>query len=156
MHSRIFQVSSKPIEDFTNEFRYEDNFVPSVADYVVKQTQAEDIKADILWLGHACKGIKVDAENRTLQVISKEEYFEKQYEKFKELAEKMSNITMEDFMGTASQWDFYDLKSAYEDKHSFYIDDNDEYMGIATLDNWLRYAEIGQVYYIGSVFDYHF
>lgn len=158
MHSRIFQVSSEPIQedDMIQEYRYEDSFVPSTADYVTKQTQSAEIKADLEWLAQACKGIQVDADKRTLIVTSKVEYFEQKHEQFKELAEKLSSISLEDFISTKADFDFYDLKSAYEDKHSFYMDDNDEYCGLAPMDNWIRYAEENKVYYIGSVFDYHY
>lgn len=36
MHSRIFQVSKERNAEPIQEYRYEDYFVPSVADYVVK------------------------------------------------------------------------------------------------------------------------
>lgn len=158
MHSRIFQVSSEPIQedDMIQEYRYEDNLMNGIADYVAKQTQSEEVKADLEWLAQACKGIQVDVNKRTLIVTSKAEYFEQKHEQFKELAEKFSTISLEDFISTKAGFDFYDLKSAYEDKHSFYIDDNDEYCGLAPMDNWIRYAEENKVYYIGSVFDYHF
>jgi hypothetical protein len=138
------------------EYRYEDSFIPSKADYVVKQTQMDDIKADLSWLAQACKGIKVNLDKRTLVVTSKADYFEDKHEQFKELAEKLSTISLEDFMSTKKEFDFYDLKSTYEDKHSFYIDDNDEYCGLVSLDKWIRYAKENEVYYIGSIFDYHY
>lgn len=158
MHSKIFQVSSEPIQEdnMIQEYRYEDNLMNGIADYVVKQTQTDDIKSDLSWLSQACEGIKVDVDKRTLIVTSKEEYFEQKHEQFRELAEKLSNISLEDFISTKADFDFYDLKCAYEDKHGFYLDDNDEYCGLAPMDNWIRYAEENKVYYIGSVFDYHF
>ena len=156
MHSRIYQVSFEPVEEFINEFRYHSNFVPSVADYVVKQETEEQIREDLEWLAQATKGIEVDVENKTIKIVSKEEYFKGMHEKFVKLAEELSTITLEEFVNDKSYFKFYDLKSAYEDRHSFYIDDNDENIGYAPIDTWIRHTEDGEVYYIGSIFDYHF
>ncbi len=158
MHSRIYQVSSSPVkeEDKIREYRYEDDFVGRVADYVSEVTSETDIESDLEWLSSANKGIKVDVENRTITVTSKKEYFESKHEKFQELAEKMSRITLEEFTTEKSYFDFYELKSMYDDKYGFYIDDNYEYTGLTSIDSWVRNAEENKEYHIGSVFDYHF
>lgn len=158
MHSRIYQVSSSPVkeEDKIREYRYEDDHLNGVADYIVEQTSETDIKSDISWLSSVNKGIKVDVESRTITITSKKEYFESKHEKFQELAGKLSGITLEEFIDGKSYFDFYELKSMYEDKHGFYIDDNDEYIGLTSMDNWVRNAEENKEYHIGSVFDYHF
>lgn len=157
MHSRIFQVSSSPIkkEDYIEEYRYEDYFVPSHADYVVEQTDKESIKSDLEWLSNH-NGIVVDIGKKTITITSKEEFFTEKHDKFKELAGQLSNISLEDFISDKKYFDFYELKELYDDQHGFYIDDNDEYMGYASLDHWIRNAEEGKVYYIGAIFDYHF
>jgi hypothetical protein len=159
MHSRIFQVSAKPIpqEDLIEEYRYEDGFVGSHADYVSQVTNgSEDYLSDLSWLQTATEGLEVDIEKRTVTIKSKKEYFDKKHDQFKELLEKLQDITLEEFAGTKNHFDIYDLESAYEDKYSFYIDDNDEYCGLTNLDNWVRNAEENKPYHIGSIFDYHF
>ena len=157
MHSRIFQVSSEPIteENLINESRYYDGFVGSAGiDYVV---ESESVKDDLDWLGHR-EGIEIKEDNGvfTLTIVSKKAFFEKQFEEFKELAEKVSNYSMEEFIDAKNWLDFYRLKDAYEDTHGFHIDDNGEYFGITTLDDFMRNAEEGKTYYIGKTFDYHF
>ena len=47
-------------------------------------------------------------------------------------------------------------KDAYDDQNGFKIDDNDEYFGITSLDNFVRNVEEGKTYYIGKTFDYNF
>lgn len=155
MHSRIFQVSSEPIknDELIDECRYEDW---DTADYVVEQTTEEEQKSDMEWIMTACKGIKVDTEKRTITITSKKEYFDERHDRFKELAEELSDITLEDFISTKMYFKFYELQSCYEDKCGFYIDDNDEYTGLTNMDNWVRNTEENKVYYIGSIFDYHF
>lgn len=159
MHSRIFQVSQEPIneENLLGEYRYEEDFVGRIADYVAKQTyKGQDYIEDLKWLQEATDGLEVDVEAGTIIVKSKEEYFSEKHDRFMELAEKLSCITLEEFIGEDKFFDMHDLKAAYDDKYSFYIDDNDEYCGLTTLDNWVRNAEENKTYYVGSIFDYHF
>lgn len=154
MHSRIYQVSKEPIKELISEYRYDEW---DHADYVLQvENGSEDYLSDLKWLQNATKGIKVDLKKGTLTVTSKKEYFDKKHDKFKELLKELQDITLEDFANTSKYFKVAELKDAYEDKYSFYIDDNDEYCGLTNLDNWVRNAEENQVYYIGSIFDYHF
>jgi hypothetical protein len=160
MHSRIFQVSSKPIteDNLIKEYRYEDDFVGRVAGYVSLEYSEVDIKSDLEWLNNT-EGLHVDTDKKTLTITSKREYFDEKHDTFIELAEKLSNITLEEFIN--GEWDkgygdFTNLKDSYEDTYGFYIDDNDENIGLTTLDNWVRNAEENKAYYIGNIFDYHF
>ena len=156
MHSRIFQVSRKPIsqEDLIEEYRYEDSFVGSHADYVVKQSESEGID-DLDWLQTATKGLEIDTEKKTITITSKEKFFETKHEKFQELLEKLQYMSLKEFSNAQNSFDMYDLESAYNDKYGFYIDDNDEYCGLTTLDDWVRNAEENKTYYVGNIFDYH-
>lgn len=157
MHSRIYQISEKPITEFTDEYRYEEDFVGSHADYVAEvEHDSEDYVSDLKWLQSTTEGLEVNLKEKTITITSKKEYFNKKHDKFKELLEKLQNITLEEFSSVNTYFDIFDLNSAYEDKYSFYIDDNDESCGITTLDNWVRNAEEGKKYYVGSIFDYHF
>ena len=156
MHSRIFQVSKDKITEDKRieEYRYDDGFVDSVADYVVK---SDDINSDLEWLKSCHKGLEVErkGETVTLKVVSKEEYFEKSFEEFKEGLQKLSEYTMADFIDSKNWLDFWRLKDSYNNEHGFYVDDNDEYFGIATFDEFIRNTKDGDVYYIGNIFDYH-
>ena len=157
MHSRIYQISEKPITEFTDEFRYEEGFVGRHADYVDEvEHGSEDYMADLKWLQNATEGLEVNLKEKTITITSKKEYFSKKHDTFKELLEKLQNITLEEFSSVNTYFDIFNLTSAYEDEYSFYIDDNDEFCGITTLDNWVRNAEEGKKYYVGSIFDYHF
>lgn len=155
MHSRIFQISKECKTDSISESRYEEYFVPSNADYVVKVENVED---DYKWLAQFAKGIKVETKDNvtTLTIVSKKEYFENCFNEFQELIKKFSDYSLDEFMSEKSFYDMYNLKREYDDKYGFYIDDNDEYFGIATFDNFMRNVNDGDVYYLSSVFDYHF
>lgn len=152
MHSRLYQVSDQPIdkEELTHEYDYYDGFVGQVADYISERDE-EKIKADIDWLGGQA-GINVNSDKRTFVITSKTEYFSKKYDKFKEVLEKLSTFTLEDFVSPNNWLDFYNLENACEEKYGFYVDD----CGWTTLDSWVRNAEENKTYHIGSTFDYHF
>ena len=155
MHSRIFQVSKNKIEEPISDYRYDEGFVGRIADYVVKSESKQD---DIKWLTTCHKGLEVETKDgvTTLKIVSKTEYFEKSFEEFQEYVEKVSTYSLEDFIDSSKWLDMYRLKDAYNDEHGFYVDDNDEYFGIATLDEFMRNVQDGDIYYIGSTFDYHF
>ena len=158
MHSRIYQVSEKPITTFADEYRYEDWFVGTHADYVSPvEYQSEDYMSDLKWLQNATEGIKVDLKKGTITVVSKKEYFDDKHDAFKDILEELSDTTLEEFSNSNhSLWSkMYELKATYEDKSSFYIDDNYENLGITPLDNWVRNVEEGKEYYIGTITDYH-
>ena len=157
MHSRIFQIQREPITEPISEFRYDESFVgQNGIDYVVKlDSKAEDIN----WLTIANKGLQVSQNadgSYEIVIVSKEEYFEKSFNDFQTYIEKFSNYTMEDFIKANNNFDFFYLKDAYNNEHGFYVDDNDEWAGIQTMDEWVRNAEENKTYYIGEVFDYHF
>ena len=157
MHSRIFQISKERNAEPINDFRYEDYFIPSIADYVVKVNDTERIKNDYKWLTDVCKGIKVETKDgvTTLTIVSKKEYFEKSFNEFQELIKKVSTYNLDDFISAKNWLDFYNLRNYYDEKYGFYIDDNDEYFGIATFDEFMRNVNEGDVYYLSTVFDYH-
>ena len=157
MHSRIFQVSKNKIaeDDLIKEYRYNDYFVGKVADYVVA---SDSKKQDLEWLTSCNKGLEIVVGDNCykLKIVSKAEYFEKKFEGFKENLEKLSNYSLEDFMSNGKWLDMWNLKNCYDSEGGFYIDDNDEYFGIATFDHFMRSVEDGDIYYIGNTFDYHF
>lgn len=152
MHSRIFQVSEKPItkENFIHESKYDDW---NEMDYVVT---SENITEDIKWLKDVIKGIEINIEEKSLIITSKKEYFKAKFENFKETLEKLRNISLEEFINNKKQFDILDLQTSYEEKYEFYMDDNFEYTGLTPLDNWVRNSEENKKYYIGQTFDYHF
>ena len=155
MHSRIYQVSSNPIkeENLIKENKY---YEWGHADYVSLQESETDINSDLEWLKTATHGLEIDTQNKTIKILSKKEYFEERHEKFQELAEELSNTLLEDFSNGKINMKMYDLESYYEDKYGFYIDDSNEYCGLTSLDDWVRNAEENKIYYVGSIFDYHF
>ena len=157
MHSRIYQISKEPIQNFISEDRYYEGFVGSHADYVSEvEYKSDDYLNDLKWLQNATEGLEVNIKEGTITITSKKEYFAKKHEDFQKLIEELSDVTLEEFSSGKLEFKISDLKCAYDDKYSFYADDNDEYTGLTTLDNWVRNAEEGEVYYIGTIIEYHF
>lgn len=155
MHSRIFQVSTEPIDkaDYITESDYYDHwFTHSIADYVNGNCYRDE---DLKWLEDCYdeKGIKfgVDDNGEYLIIESKKAYFENSFNKFMETLDKIKNYTIDDFaQGFFEMWI---LKESYEDKFGFYMDTEDN--GLITIDSFVRtYPENVKVY-IGGTIDYH-
>ena len=157
MHSRIFQVSTMPIdeEDYTCESYYYDHwFLHQIADYVDEDCDRDD---SIEWLDSCAKGYEICQDNNgnyRIIVVNKEEYFASAYEVFVEELKKLGTPTIEQF---STGLDLYRLKNAYDDKFGFYIDVYDQNGGhdIMTMNDFIRVCNVGTVYYIGGVIDYH-
>lgn len=153
MHSRIFQVSEKPIDkaDYIKESDYWDHwFLNSVADYVNEDCNRNE---DIEWLKDCAKGYSIgcDENGEYLIVESKEEYFKQSFARFKETLDKIKDYTIDDFIkGFHEMWM---LKDAYEEKFGFYVE-FDGY-GLITFDSFIRHCNTETKYYIGGTIDYH-
>lgn len=157
MHSRIYQISTKPIhkDDYIEESNYYDHwFLNSVADYVDEDTdRAEDIE----WLKDCCeaRGISFgkDKGGEYLIVEDKSKYFAQKFERFQRTLSELLPITLDEFISAACGMQMYNLKDAYDEKFGFYVD-GDEF-SLDTFDTFIRYAEVGTKYYIGATIDYH-
>ena len=160
MHSKIFQIQSKPIDkdDYITESRYDydDWFLREIADYVADIDEDDQLFC-IKWLSNI-NGIEVYLKNRTLVVSSKEKYFDGKYKTFQEELDRLKNISFSDFVSDSTELRcrMYALKDSYDDKYGFYVDDDGEWGGLITLDEFVRNAKENITYYIGGVVDYHF
>ena len=171
MHSRIFQVSKEPIneEDYISESTfYDSSFLGEVADYVNQDTDRND---DLNWLKenieHRGGGIEVNVDEGTITIVDKKKFFEKSFDTFKELLDKLANTNIIQFSGTAESGDMensrfafsslmYDLECEAEgDKFGFYVYDNEDWGYPARLDEWIRSTKNGDKYYFGATIDYH-
>lgn len=155
MHSRIIQISKEKIDkdDYIEESDYWDNFVGPIADYVSEDT---DRDGDIEWFVEILKdSIEYNKDEESFTIKDRKKYFERSYDKFMKILNEISDtMTLDKYMSPCDTV-IYSLKSTYDDKFGFYIDDKGEYHGLSTLDNFMRYAEDGQKFYIGGTMDYH-
>ena len=157
MHSRIFQVSTEPIEkcDYIIESDYWDHwFTNSFADYVNDDCDRE---YDISWLD-SCYGTDilefgVDNNGNYFIIKNKQKYFEGKYNRFVETIEKIKNCTIDEFIKSIGH-EIWTLKDAYEDKFGFYIQTSEN--GLITLDSFMRAYPEGTKFYIGGTIDYHY
>ena len=157
MHSRIFQISSKPIDkcDYIEESHYYDHwFLNSVADYVNDNTDRAD---DIDWFKSCYKkdglSFGTDENGEYFIVEDKVKFFEPNFKRFQNALQGLSTTTLDDFITGKCGYPLYDLKSAYDEKFGFYID-GDEF-DLQTLNEFIRYSNVGTKYYIGATIDYH-
>ena len=177
MHSRIFQISSKPI-DMRNRIsssRYDNGFVGEIADYTCDMDNSK-WPEEWKWLQDSYpNAIKIDCEdgeNTTLTIVDKKTYFKSRYETFVTNLKALQGLSLEQFCENEDCIDMVNqsgvsyksmpwiiienLKGAFDDNYGFYVDDDDEYYGLTTLDNLIRSSNDGDMWYLGSVIDYHF
>ena len=154
MHSRIFQVDIKPIDecDYIEESNYWDHwFLNEVADYVV---DSRDRNYDIDWLKscYESKGIEfgADKNGKYFIVKNKRNYFADKFEAYTEVLDKLQHYTLDDFINGIH--DMWSLKNYYEEKFGFYVDVDGE---LLSFDGFIRYCTTDIKYYIGGTIDYH-
>lgn len=163
MHSRIFQISKKPIDksDYIEESNYYDHwFTNRIADYVNGDT---DAAADIKWLRdcYESHGISFGADINDdgshdvyLIVYDKNAYFAPKFERFQKTLQELSKSTLEDFVSYKSSLQMYHLQESYDNEFGFYVDSEDTFL--VSFDEFVRCSEVGIKYYIGATIDYHF
>lgn len=160
MHSRIFEVSEKPVdpENYLDEGSIPEWFCGSIADYVDGDTDRDH---DIEWLlqqMHGAATYSVEDNSLSFDADAKKKFFAADYLKFQESLKELSCISEEEFAGESHDHNLrlmmYRLKEAYADKFGFYI--CSEERELEPLHDWLRMADLSKKYYIGGTIDYHF
>lgn len=159
MHSRIFQISKKPVEDRISEDRYYDGFVGRIADYV-DELDTDGQLESIRWLAET-PGIRVNNigdATATITIVDKKAYFAGKLAEFQNALKELEKTNLENFIANSGTVDYgvWQMSEAYEDTFGFYVDDYDEQFGIISFDKFMRKADEGNVWYIGAVIDYHF
>lgn len=161
MHSRIFQVSTRPIppDEYLSDC-YDDYFLSTIADYVIK---SEDDREDDIDCLVGVSGISVAEESPGVLyfTVDKEAYLKPRYEGFKKcLLYMMNHLSFDAFCeaGVADSVShmMYDLNEAYNDKYASRIINSDDGDIAYTLTDFVYLANEGVKYYIGGILDYHY
>lgn len=160
MHSRIFQVSTRPIapDEYLSDC-YDDYFLSTIADYVIK---SEDDREDDIDQLVDVSGINVAEESSGVFyfTVDKEAYLKPRYERFKErLLDMMNHLSFDAFCEkddtNSISYMMYHLNQAYNDKYTYRIINSDDGDTAYTLTDFVGLADEGVKYYIGEIFDYH-
>ena len=163
MHSRIFQITKEKLDktDWIIADHYYDHwFTNRIADYV-----NDDInrKNDLDWFFSCMDGV-VERNKRNkskFKIINKLKYFESRYERFLQALEDLCGATLQQFAGEEKfgedglSFAKYRIDCEYNDEFGFYVDDNREWAGLDTMDEFMRRVHDGDEFYIGGVVDYH-
>ena len=155
MHSRIFQLSKKPVTNFLTGYDMEDHpsFLGPIADYVTDVSE-ERRRDAIKWLGEA-PGIEIDGDQ--LKIVSKKEYFAGYFQEFQKAIRNAAAGTLEDFIRPEMMYSLYDIERAVRDKFGFYAVLSDSYFNdVIPLTDFVRSSSEGEVWHLGSVLDYHY
>jgi len=159
-HSRIFQITTEPVlpEDLIteNDF-YEHWFLQSVADYVSDES---DRPADIEWLRERLINAADFDTDDSFSILpnGKEAYFSKAYEAFVYFRQKTMELGLSEFSsGEGFTTLVYTMGQTCNEEFGLYVvqGDSDDFE-VVTLDEFIRFAEIGCRYYIGAILDYHY
>jgi len=160
MHSRVIEISAKPLdpEDYLGESSIPEWFCGAIADYVDEET---DRASDISWLLQQFQGTATYSEEDNslcFDANAKRSFFAADYIRFRECLKELLSLTEEEFSGESRHRDLgmmmFHLKEAYSDKFGFYI--YSEEHDLQTLPDWMRMIDLSQKYYIGGTLDYHF
>lgn len=130
-------------------------FCGEIADYVDDLPESAR-QENIDWLVGSFHGI---CEKRGDQLVfhgDARTYFadEYKYKKFVENLNKLRNVSLRSFVDPHSDLSYilFLLQSSYDNKYGFYIwSDGD----LATMDHWVRSADLTKTYYVGGIVDYH-
>lgn len=160
MHSRIFEISDKPIQK-AERFSFNDIpdwFFSSIADYA-GDIDDEYRDSEIKWLAESFRGsCSRDGDKLTFEPETREKYFLLRYSRFMELAAKLTGYSYEAFSGEEGRFSLehalFEVNDAYEDKFAFYVYDP-RTCELETLHNWLRSTDLTVPHYVGGIIDYH-
>ena len=158
MHSRIFELSHKPIKaaDRMTDGDVPEWFFTTVCDYAVPSGQREQ---DIDWFTGYFRGLcSRDGSKLHFAPDIKEKCFREGYEAFKSAASALAETDYATFAGlkenAAFQLARFGLTDSYEDKFGFYIY-TPESQALQPLDSWLRNTDTSKPFYVGGTIDYH-
>jgi len=160
MHSRVFEISSKPIDEALrlDEYELPDWFCSGIADYV-DRIDDENRVEEINWFASQFAGNCIVAGDKvSFKPNTKHDYYRHNYNKFREAAAILATCDYEAFCDSKPCSEFsmtlLQLNSSYEDRYGFYVYDRDD-EELITLDSWVRRNDLSEPYYIGSIIDYH-
>lgn len=163
MHSRIFQIESSPIDEYSrideNNYIGDHWFIYSVANYVAAD---EDRAESLEWLRETLKAgasyieyfSDEDGEGCILHEGFHHTYFTSEYKDFHaNLLALMEKASPDAYADGSLQSAMYSLNTAYDDESGFYIESDET--GLVTLNRFLRQAKLETRYYFGGTVDYH-
>ena len=162
MHSKIIQVERNTIKKASRirASDVENGFVGQIADYVytLEEKYIPQIIQNIFGMGDV---FELNEGDMTIVIKDKKKYFETKFEIFKNSLKKIyENASLEKFSKSPCEddnlnHDLYLCNAAYNDRYGIYVF-NTEYGELTTMDEWMRWTNDNEKFYIGGVVDYHF
>ena len=158
-HNRIYQINTKPIseDDYICDSSFLDHpFVWSITDGISDNCdRSEDIVA-LRSLLTRTKAAKFDDESDSfmIQQNGKEAYFAKAYEAYVTEREKTMSTSLTEFAsGSRFAESMRLMSNAFNEERGCYVSSSEG--ELVTLDEFIRFAEVGVRYFIGGTLDYH-
>ena len=160
MHSRIFELSERPVP--TDERlcleSVPDWFFSSISDFA-EDISDEDREDEIKWLAEYFHNLcTAEGDKLTFDPATPEKRFKRNYSKFLEKAAALTAMSYEAFCGRMGgrvlEYTLFELNDAYEDKYGFYVYEP-ESLNLRPINAWLREADLTKPFYVGGIVNYH-
>jgi len=165
MHGRIYQLAESPVpvaDHISLSDFYEHPFCVEIADYV-DDVLDRDSEIKMFCETYSKRGVIAANDEQSFELLQngKNAYFGNAFPAFNAVTSELGQITEDDFQnhhGKVSEL-IYKLRSNFSEQFGDYIaifadDDSDDFK-LITMDEFMREAETGKMYYFGAVIDYH-
>jgi len=158
MHSRIYQITTAPVEadEYISDCDFcEHWFTRSFADFV---DGGIDRSYELTCLRESLEdsGVAVfhDGDSFIILPDGKTAWFRNRHRSFIEAVKKAAAISLEAFMDSGLDTLIIEIKSSFCDEYGPYV--SSEEFDTIPLDEFIRECKSGERYYIGGILDYKF
>lgn len=160
MYFNIYEVDSIPITQSRMDACSIGEHYVFIEKYAVVKDLEDKEKSDALrafgkWLKAENLGVLKKSEFILNSDVTDGKHFADRYAGFHKIAKALSDMTADDFLHR-----FHDICNLTAELKKSVVDEDDDYVFLSgttllTMDEFLRLAETGRTYYIGSICKYH-
>ena len=157
-HYKIFQVSKTPLLKseyiIPSDFYDYNGFMGVIADWV-KYVEPNDEQEIIL--GKFSKdGLEYTPDKRCFKITDKDILLSGYYDEFVKTLKRLSEYPKDKFINHDYDMDtdVFSIDDFYHNRYSDYIYDEDD-GGLQPFVDFIRYHDVGEVFFIGGIVDYH-
>ena len=157
-HYKIFQVSKEPLlrSEYIGPSDFYDyhGFMDVIADWV-KYVEPDD-EQEIILGKFSRDGFEYDPDKRCFKITDKNALLSGYYNMFKNTLNRLYEYPKDKFIDHDYDMDtdVFRIDEYYHDRYSDYIYDEDDYDLLPFVD-FIRYHDVGDVFFIGGIVDYH-
>lgn len=157
-HYKIFQVSKTPLLRseyiIPSDFFDYNGFINVIADWV-NHIDPKD-EQEIILRKFSRDGIEYDPDKRCFKITDKDALLSGYYDSFTNALKRLSKYPKDKFINHNYDMDtdVFRIDDYYHNKYSDYIYNEDD-SDLQSFVDFIRYHDVGDVFYIGGIVDYH-